>query len=284
MVITLVYLSYVPYGVGKLDSFLLSYNNKLPGINHEFYILFNGHECESQLLPFFTSLSRANITFKYLISPEKFDIDSYFYFARNVKSDYYCFLNTHSIIVSDQWLLKLLTPFHNDKNVGVAGATGGYGNAKHDEEYRSILSDFRSLTFIKFKKALLYRFNYYPKVLPHVRTNAFMIKSDIFMKLKYYNIRPSIINLIKNFSNTKHKSLSFEHGNRSMTIQVLKLGLKPVIVGDNGLVYEINSWIFSKTFWLEDQSNLLVKDNQTLKYESANTEEKKNMQYSAWKI
>ena len=54
-----------------------------------------------------------------------------------------------------------------------------------------------------------------------------------------------------------------------MTKQVLNAGLKAQIVGKNGVGYDVDQWPCSKTFRREDQSNLLIADNQTNFFDAA---------------
>ena len=54
-----------------------------------------------------------------------------------------------------------------------------------------------------------------------------------------------------------------------MTRQVLAIGLKPVVVGRDGAVYEISEWRLSSTFWTNEQDNLVVADNRTSDYAQA---------------
>ena len=58
----------------------------------------------------------------------------------------------------------------------------------------------------------------------------------------------------------------FEHGRQSMTQQLLKKGLEPLIVGRDGRAYGKEEWYESRTYHSGDQSNLLISDNQTRIY------------------
>lgn len=281
MDISVIYLCYVPLGTSFLKCFIDSYKKHNSGKSHNLTILFNGVKEYNDLKQFIDILDNSEIIYDIKISPKKFDIDSYFYISKLVKTEFLCFLNTYSVIKSDNWLFKLHFPFEDSK-IGVTGATGGYGDKNHDEEFKLILKNFKNLDIFKLKKIIYYRFNYYPKILPHIRTNAFLIKTKVFNNLKYYNVRPFFLNFIFKLSQTKLKSLIFEHGNHSLTNQLLKIDLKPVIVDSKGNIFEIKDWTKSKTFWLYDQENLLITDNQTNKYEFADSNTKKNMQITAW--
>ena len=283
MSITVVYLSYIPLGTEKLEYFINSYKKNAAGISHNLIILFNGIKNITELDPFNEILKKSSLNYKIKISSKKYDIDSYFFISKMITTEYVCFLNTYSIITTPNWLLYYYSAFDNAK-VGAVGATGGYGDYQHDLEYINILNNPFSLNLTKLKKLIYYRFNYYPKILPHIRTNAFMLKTKIFVNLKYKNVNPKILNLIFRLSRTKLKSLCFEHGSNSMTSQIKKMGLIPVIVGRDGKSYEEENWVTSNTFWLSNQENLLIKDNQTKKFELADNETKKIMTNSAWTL
>jgi hypothetical protein len=166
------------------------------------------------------------------------------------------------------------------------GATGSWGAFLYNDEYRKLLKEllhFRgSLTAIK--KVIFFRFNFYPRIKPHLRTNTFMIRRTLFLAMKFRPVKPGILNLIFDISGTKLKSLCFEHGNNGFTNQLIDMGLKPLIVDKNGLGYEIDQWKNAKTFWIGEQENLLVSDNQTMKYQLAEENEKKSRSYDAWGV
>ena len=97
-------------------------------------------------------------------------------------------------------------------------------------------------------------------------------------------MKPWILNTFTNYSGTKLKSLCFEHGNTGMTNQIIQLGLRPLLVNKHGAGYEIKEWREARTFWTNDQENLLVRDNQTMKYELADKQRKDELIYAAWGV
>ena len=64
----------------------------------------------------------------------------------------------------------------------------------------------------------------------------------------------------------KMECYKFEHGRQSMTQQLLKKGLEPLIVGRDGRAYGKDEWYESRTYHSGDQSNLLISDNLTRLY------------------
>ena len=242
--ICLVYLSYTPFGTGYLNDFIASYKARVPGIEHALLILCKGEPKDVDIQPF---------------------------------------INTYSVILHDNWLLYLYQNV-TKKDVGVVGASGGWGDFGHNDEYygniKSILRFKINPTLIK--KSIFFRFNFYPQVPPHIRTNAFMIRRELFLALKYPKVKPLILNFFIDFSKSKLRSLCFEHGKQGFTSQLVDKGLKAILVDRFGKGFEMPNWPNSKTFWHFEQENLLVSDNQTRKYQEADEETKKKLTYAAW--
>lgn len=282
--LALVYFSYIPFGKEYLTSFLNSYIGKVAGIEHKLIIVFNGHQNENEIDDFLHILRQSGVKFEYLLSPT-FYIGSYFYAADNLSAEHIAFVNTYSLILHDNWLLYLYQNLTQPR-VGCVSATGSWSDHSHNDEYRSNIKDFLRFNFTinKIKKAIFFRFNFFPFVKPHLRTNAFMIKRSIFLNLRFEPVKPRILNWFINYSGTKLKSLCFEHGNNGLTNQIIQLGLRPLLVDKHGNGYELENWLEAGTFWTSEQENLLVSDNQTMKYQLADKQQKKDLIYAAWGV
>ena len=283
MSVSLVYLSYIPFGIKYLQSFLNSYSQKHPGIDHTLVIVFNGHDNLSAIEPFFDILKNSGVTYEYIITAEKFDIGAYFHAARNLQSEFIAFVNTYSIILHDNWLLYLYKNASLD-GIGCVSATGSWGDFKHNDEYRILVKRLWQFHFNlnSLKKIFFFRFNFYPAVQPHLRTNAFMIRRILFLDLNFSDIKPRFLNSFIKLPVSKLKSLCFEHGNDGLTCQITRMGLKLLVVNKYGKGYEIEQWMDAKTFWVSNQENLLVSDNQTLKYGIADEHERCLLKDTAW--
>lgn len=285
MSITVLYLSYIPYGKKYLKEFIESYKKYNSGIPHNLTILFNGFESENETIEFISLIEESKIICEIIFTNKKLDIDSYFDAATKLKTEYVLFLNTYSVLLTENWC-KIYFENIIKTNVGLVGSTGALGDFSHTDDYYYRVKNVYKFKFklIDIKKIIYFRFNYYPKVLPHLRTNAFMIKRELFLSLQYKKIRPFFLNYFKALNKSKLTSLCFEHGTFSLTNQLLSRGLKPIIVGKNGIGYELNQWIESNTFWINKQENLIISDNQTKKFDDADLQNKKFMTYSAWGI
>jgi hypothetical protein len=105
---------------------------------------------------------------------------------------------------------------------------------------------------------------------PHIRANAFMIRRDVFQGVRWPR-NPSRL-----------ESFRLESGRRSLTRQVLKLGLDAVVVGRDGRRYGVSEWPSSGTFRQNNQENLLVADNHTIEYCTAAAERRRQLAAAAW--
>jgi hypothetical protein len=81
---------------------------------------------------------------------------------------------------------------------------------------------------------------------------------------------------------TKIQAYRLESGKNSITKQVEKMGLKPLIVGRDGRGYEQHDWNISETFWHGEQENLLISDNQTRKYDTSDLIWRQKWERFAW--
>jgi len=59
-------------------------------------------------------------------------------------------------------------------------------------------------------------------------------------------------------------------------------GLNVLVVGKDGVGYEKEDWTRSNTFRIGEQKNLLVADNQTRLFKTADAETKRRLAACAW--
>jgi hypothetical protein len=274
--ISVVYLSYVPFGISQLNGFIENYIKYRPTLKHDLVILYNGYKELKEIEAFNESIKLYDLNVTVLLSPEKFDIGSYFYASSCLSHKYILFLNTYSRFINSNWL-EILFNSIKDETVGVVGCSGAWSDLGGNHLYRG-----RNL-LMRLYSLIVYRFNFYPRITPHIRTNAFIIRRDLFLSLVYNNPRPNyFFYLIYGFKETKLKTFCFEHGINSMTNQLIAKGYDILLTGINGKTYKINNWIESQTFWHGDQKNLLIQDNQTQFYNLASESEKKIFENKAW--
>jgi hypothetical protein len=258
-------------GTEPFRIFLESYFNHQAGIEHTLLIIYKGFSGKSDVAAYESLIAGIPHTCLFL-SDIGFDLRPYFIAARKSESKYLCYLNSFSVILDDNWLLKLYTHIKKP-GVGLAGATGSLGSIgpgpvttqKKPPLWKKIL---RPLVWRLLARYLRLYFSPFPNL--HIRTNGFMISSD--------NMR----NIRHGFIFAKMHAFSLESGKNSITNQIKKMGLNVILVGKDGLGFEENQWHLSNTFWTQTQSNLLIADNQTRRFEAADSPTRSFLENFAW--
>lgn len=275
--IGVVHLVWLPYGLDLFKNFVNSYAELNAGYDHELLIIFNGVEVKEDTNPYHEYISAFHIKYESLYISSGQDLECYFRAAEKLSTDYILMMNSYSVVLNDNWLKKYVDGFSHS-TIGVIAAT-----ASNQSYYSSVFKEGSPMlrpgkgviySFNKYKlfiKAFFYwRFLFKPFPNPHVRTNAFMINRKVFLDLKH-----------KPFT-SKFNAYLFESGRNSLTNQLLKSGYKVFVIDRNGKTYEPPEWKSSKTFWIANQENLLVSDNQTDLYIKSNQEIKSKLTELAW--
>jgi hypothetical protein len=258
-------------GIEPFHNFLASYLRNAAGVEHELLILYKGFYREADIVPYeelFGVVPHAFLR----IADFGFDLRSYFIAAEKCNSKYYCFLNSFSVILDKDWLLKLYKNISR-QGVGIVGATGSWGSIlpgktsskKNISLWQKLM---RPLVLIVLNPYLSMYFNHFPNY--HIRTNNFMISRDVLLKIH----RGLIL--------TKLHTYRLESGKCSITKQVEQMGLKPIVVGKDGEGYEKHEWDISNTFRRGEQKNLLISDNQSRKYDAEDLSWKQKWESFTW--
>jgi hypothetical protein len=293
-----VYLYRHSEGEVPLRSFLEGLRRFPAGAPYQLHVVLKG-------FPNYQSLERALALFDDVpVNPIEvddfgYDIGSYLKAARLVSNRRLIFLNTFSIVLGANWLAHFNNAM-DGPHVGIVGATGSWQARAtgYEVQARWMLNRLRrfsagllvgdpsaaspaprrrrksirevgrlALAPASYIYALLH-YQRHPN--PHIRTNAFMIERDLFLSLQF----PPFTN--------KESLYRFESGRRSMTNQIIAMGLKPVVVGKNGNVYDIADWHVSSTFWKNQQENLLISDNRTRDYAEGTPAFRTTLENMAW--
>jgi hypothetical protein len=256
--VTLVHLARAANGVEPIRRFVDSYRSVPAGVAHDLRLICKGF---TDIAPALNEFERIGREFSVeSVSDDGLDVGAYLVSARQISTELVCFLNSYSEVRQEDWLAKLVAAVR-EPNVGVAGATASFESRLNWQVYRArihwknLLSRplrlyGRAAEFLRTAK----QFPRYPN--PHVRTNAFAIRTSLFRELRL--LGPS-----------RMAALQFESGTDSMTRQILNRGLTPVVVGADGRTFDVRHWPDSATFRHLGQRNLLVHDNQTRLYERA---------------
>lgn len=105
---------------------------------------------------------------------------------------------------------------------------------------------------------------------PHIRSNGFVVKRDHILTMQDFRVT------------TKNDACMFESGPDSFTVRLRRKGLGAVVVGKDGLAYDVAHWPRSKTFRLEDQGNLLLADNHSRSFDQMTREDQFTHAYMTW--
>jgi glycosyltransferase involved in cell wall biosynthesis len=342
--ICVAHLIWQPLGLEPFRRFAASYLKHRPSLPHELVLILNGFSEPPDERPYREALGGA--PFRALFLPGKRqDIRAYFDAAQRIDCEYICFLNSHSVILDDDWLATMYR--HGTReDIGVVGASGSWTSRrsatmhtyKRRSAYDTIMSDvenhfpappyepapgpalfelseglkgkirgmslprrlalrsyyygvvapyylvtnsvrFRSEELrekLKYQQEALLQLRMVPAAeydtfpAPHLRSNAFMIRREVMLKLTSMRMA------------TKEDAYRFESGKDSMTNQVLRMGLNVLVVGRDGCAYEKEKWPQSETLWQGEQRNLLVADNQTRDYAGADAFRRAVLSAQAW--
>ena len=275
--IAVVYLSWLPAGINHFTIFIQSYINHSASLQHDLLILFNGVKDKNELIPYYNLLSVNEISFQEFSLPGGQDIKAYQWIANKIHHKHILFLNTYAEILKDNWLLHFDNAMKKS-NAGIVGATGSW-----QSHYTTVFKKFplqwefskpARYNYRKYKlflKAFFYwqfLFKSFPS--PHIRTSSFYINRETFLKCKTKDIK------------TKFDAYLFENGRKSLSNKLLKKGLTLIVIDKYGATFSGKEWKESNTFWINNQENLLIADNQTKLYEQSSNEEKSKLSNLAW--
>src|SRR5215831_12473656 len=172
--VCLVYLARAKSGVEPFHKFLTSYRQYRGGLEHDILILFKGFNDEVEIQKWLETAKEFNPG-KMSVSDHGFDLRAYGMAARQLDYTYFCFLNSFSEILAENWLAKMDAIIRR-KGVGLVGATGSaesmYTNVLIQRDRRpkpSLLERLWTPFRLRFCQLC---FDPWPNY--HIRSNAFM--------------------------------------------------------------------------------------------------------------
>ncbi|OBH16202.1 hypothetical protein [Mycobacterium sp. E3247] len=263
--LTVVHLARGSNGPAPLERFLESYRAHHAGTPHRLLVVFKGYAQEDALIKEEAYARSFGADTLRLARDDLFDIGAYRESASVIESRYVAFFNSFSEIVADEWLARLHCGIRQ-QGVGLVGATGSWEShasaALQRIRARSLPTDLINWLYV-------WRlFPHFPN--PHIRTTGFIIQRDIFLGLKGAETR------------SKQLAYVFESGWAGMTRQIERQGLKILVAGRDGQYFEKKDWPESGTYCADGQSNLIVQDNHTRKYDTGSTAWRRELQRRAW--
>jgi hypothetical protein len=112
------------------------------------------------------------------------------------------------------------------------------------------------------------RFPSFPN--PHIRSNAFMLERQTLLALDL----PKVV--------SKIEGCEFESGATSLTARLRRRGLATLVVGKDGIAYDIGRWTSSRTFRLDNQQNVIISDNQVRNFNNYSPAERATHVAMTW--
>jgi hypothetical protein len=263
--IAVVYLARQADGLDGTQSFVRSYRAFDAGLAHELIVVLKGFDDPAMRAKAVDAFDGHACRF-IDVEDRGYDLTAYFTVARSLDHPAYLFLNTSSRLLDGNWLAKYAAALRLP-GVGLAGATASYES--HWTNFRGGRPGWH--VWIGFSRdGAFYRRNFDPFPNPHVRTNAFMIARETLDALELPLIRE------------KKDAYCVESGKASLTRQIRRLGLEPVVVDRTGKAWKKDDWPMSQTFRLGEEENLLVADNQTDHFLNADAERRAILSRFAW--
>jgi hypothetical protein len=264
--IGVVHLVWAPLGPEPLRDFLRSYRAHPPEAEHELIIVLNGaHPGGRDPSSQETLLEELHGTQYRLIVLERplLDLAAYGAAAREIQHPRVCFLNSYSVLQSDGWL-RCLSQALDEPGVGLAAASASWESQAEWMRGRLIYWPYQLVGLRAARRD-------YPRFPnPHVRTTAFMISRTLLLQTGPDDVRD------------KRSAYLLESGRSSITRQVQEQGLRPVVAGRDGLLYDVADWPRSGTYRSGVQCNLLVADNRTREWEEASARLRRRLARDAW--
>jgi hypothetical protein len=256
-----VYLVWGPLGFAPVREFLASYRRFDPGVAHELVLLFNGVNPDQrrQLADVVAGFEHVAIE---LPAPVQ-DLAAYAHAAKRLDHDTLCCLNSYSIALADGWLGRLVEALDRPR-VGLAGASGSWESQAQwmRGSPRGWFDQLRSM------RALRRDFPPFPN--PHLRTTAFAVRRSLLLELGLGRARD------------KYAAYLLESGRESITRAVQRRGMRVVVTGRDGVLYDTPDWARSATYRSGDQRNLLVADRRTRDWEQVGAKLRRRLTRDAW--
>ena len=250
--LVVVHLVWAPLGSEALAPFLESYRRHPAGIEHRLLVLFNGFRAEQDLTPWRRALEHVKHE-ELRLSDPVLDLHAYRQAVERIPAGRYCFLNSYSVILNDNWL-GMLDGHLRAPGVGIVGTAGSFESA-----YSAAPRPLRP-----FRRD----FDRFPN--PHIRTNGFAMTRELLLSLDWPAPR------------RKLQALRLESGRRGISRQVRDRGLQMLLVGRDAVAYPPERWRESATFRSGGQVNQLVADNRTREYDAASPKRRLELEQMTW--
>jgi hypothetical protein len=311
------YLARHAEGLDSFRRFLDSYKRHPAGCSHKLVIIYKGFEHEPDL-----AAARAEFELPHCevrVTDEHYDIGAYVQAAHQIDAKHVCFINTHTEILSDNWLAHLRHAI-DDESVGVAGASASYeslydslaltGKAvwlagNQGITYEQKLADYfgfvlrkQAAVWMEAKPSIARKHGQFYEVYLSEKWDAFW-RSTLkpggpyhfladFTRFPNPHIRSNgFIIRREDFLRfkvrpDKQSAYAFESGPNGLSITLLREGKRLIMVDRNGSCMEKEEWPHSHCFRSGNQENLMMADNQTRSFDGLSQPEKDTHLLMSW--
>jgi hypothetical protein len=264
--IGLVHLVWAPLGAEPLRRFLHSYHDHSAGAEHELVVLLNGLSHpdvpaggRERLLAELADFDHRLLDLRRPV----LDLAAYGAAAQALTHQRLCFVNSHSVILSDGWL-ELIASAFEEPGVGLAGATASW-----ESQAEWIRGKLRYWPYqLAGLRAARRDYPRFPN--PHVRTTGFMIERETLLAMGLEEVED------------KRDAYLLESGWESITKRILSRGDRALVVGRDGHPRDVEDWPASHTFRSGSQESLLISDNRTRDWEQASPRLRRRLSRDAW--
>jgi hypothetical protein len=259
--LAVVYLLWGPLGPEPVREFVASYTRHPAAIEHELVVLLNGVD-PAQRATLLSPFEGVKHSLLELDAPVQ-DLVAYGKAAERLEHELLCCMNTYSLVLVDAWL-RILTEAALIPGVGLAGATGSWESQGQwpRGEPRSWFAQLSSL------RTLRRDFPGFPN--PHLRTTAFVARRRLLLEMGLER------------AHDKYTAYLLESGRSSITRTVIEQGLRVVVAGRDGRLYDSPQWPSSSTYRSGEQANLLVADRRTGDWLRADASLQRRLSKDAW--
>jgi hypothetical protein len=262
-------------GLAPFERFIESYRTHSAGVDHDLLVIYKSLGDSSEVQQY-ENLLRDIPHRSFFVNDVGIDLGSYLSAAREFDYNYFCFLNSFSVIQDQGWLGKMYKHVRHE-GVGIVGATGSHESMFNNLIHAIHRDSSRPRQKLMPRLARGFRFVVNSVQFPrfpnyHVRSNSFMLSRELMLRLK----------LEANKLRSKRAGYHLESGKESLTRQIFAMGLQALVVGRDGMAYEKERWCESRTYRSGEQKNLLVADNQTRFYEAADSQTKATLTKNTW--
>jgi hypothetical protein len=272
-------------GLGDVTTFCTSYRANPAGRPHRLFIMSTGNWSAAQRNQL-TQLAASVAAEIVELSDIGLDWGAYMQLAPKLDEEWLCWLNTYTQLQTADWL-DALRSAADQESVGMAGATGSWGSRipsirdipSNVADYYAARGALRAVAYAAYSylvylpRQSVQRLSTYPPFPnPHLRSNAFLMRRQLFLDFAAQAPFPA----------NKPDTHALESGRRSLTRYIQSRGLTPVVVGRDRRSYAIEQWFDSGTFRTPGQPNLLIGDNQTRAYDTANSGYRRLLERSTW--